>query len=112
MALPLWRRNLAGWVFDGAPLRRQLLARYRRAFSISGRRSPEPAHSRAAVVRDARSGEYCALGSARLKQSLQRLTDNSIAYMNFDEAVVSVDLYDAILEINANATWNWTPRAC
>ena len=27
------------------PLRRQLLARYRRAFSISGRRSPEPANS-------------------------------------------------------------------
>ena len=27
-----------------------------------------------------------ALGSARLTQSLQRLTDNSIAYMNFDEA--------------------------
>jgi hypothetical protein len=46
-----------------------------------------------------------ALGSARLKQSLQRLTDNSIAYMNFDEAVVSVDLYDAVLEIDANATW-------
>jgi putative ATP-binding cassette transporter len=53
-----------------------------------------------------------ALGSARLKQSLQRLTDNSIAYMNFDDAVVSVDLYDAVLEIDANATWNWTPRAC
>jgi putative ATP-binding cassette transporter len=53
-----------------------------------------------------------ALGSARLTQSLQRLTDNSIAYMNFDEAVVSVDLYDAVLEIDANATWNWTQRAC
>jgi putative ATP-binding cassette transporter len=52
-----------------------------------------------------------ALGSARLTQSLQRLTDNSIAYMNFDEAVVSVDLYDAVLEIDANATWNWTQRA-
>ena len=53
-----------------------------------------------------------ALGSARLTRSLQRLTDNSIAYMNFDEAVVSVDLYDAVLEIDANATWNWTQRAC
>ena len=52
-----------------------------------------------------------ALGSARLTQSLQRLTDNSIAYMNFDEAVMSVDLYDAVLEIDANATWNWTQRA-
>ena len=53
-----------------------------------------------------------ALGSARLTQSLQRLTDNSIGYMNFDEAVMSVDLYDAVLNIDANATWNWTQRAC
>ena len=53
-----------------------------------------------------------ALGSARLTQSLQRLTENSIAYMNFDEAVMSVDLYDAVLNIDANATWNWTQRAC
>lgn len=52
-----------------------------------------------------------ALGSARLTQSLQRLTENSIAYMNFDEAVMSVDLYDAVLGIDANATWNWTQRA-
>ncbi len=53
-----------------------------------------------------------ALGSARLTQSLQRLTENSIAYMNFDEAGMSVDLYDAVLGIDANATWNWTQRAC
>jgi putative ATP-binding cassette transporter len=32
-----------------------------------------------------------ALGSARLEQSLHRLTDNSVAYMNFDEATVSFD---------------------
>ena len=53
-----------------------------------------------------------ALGPARLTQSLQRLTENSIGYMNFDEAVMSVDVYDAVLGIDANGTWNWTQRAC
>ena len=53
-----------------------------------------------------------ALGSARLRQSLRLLTDNSIAYMHFDEPVVPVDLYDAVLEIDTNAEWNWNQRAC
>jgi hypothetical protein len=48
-----------------------------------------------------------ALGSARLEQSLRRFTDNSIAYINFDEAAASAELYDAVLEIYANAAWNW-----
>ena len=52
-----------------------------------------------------------ALGPDRLKQSLHRLTDNSIGFINFDEAVVAVDLYDAVLEIDANAAWNWKPSA-
>jgi putative ATP-binding cassette transporter len=52
-----------------------------------------------------------ALGPDRLKQSLHRLTDNSIGYINFDEAAVAVDLYDAVLEIDANAAWNWKPSA-
>jgi putative ATP-binding cassette transporter len=53
-----------------------------------------------------------ALGSARLRQSLRLLTDNSIAYMHFDEPVVPVDLYDAVLEIDVNAKWTWNQRAC
>jgi putative ATP-binding cassette transporter len=50
-----------------------------------------------------------ALGSARLEleQSLRRFTDNSIAYINFDEAAASAELYDAVLEIAANGAWNW-----
>jgi vitamin B12/bleomycin/antimicrobial peptide transport system ATP-binding/permease protein len=48
-----------------------------------------------------------ALGSTQLEQSLQRLTDNGITYINFDEAAVSVELYDAVLEIDANGAWNW-----
>ena len=50
-----------------------------------------------------------ALGPTRLEQGLRRLTDNSIAYINFDDAVVSPDLYDAELEIHADATWTWKP---
>jgi len=52
-----------------------------------------------------------ALGPDRLKQSLQRLTDNSIGYINFDDAALAVDLYDAVLEIDASAAWNWTESA-
>ena len=52
------------------------------------------------------------LGSARLRQSLRLLTENSIAYLHFDEPVVPVDLYDAVLEIDTNAKWNWNQRAC
>ena len=47
------------------------------------------------------------LGSAQLERSLQRLTDNSITYINFDETGVSVGLYDTVLEIDANGAWSW-----
>jgi putative ATP-binding cassette transporter len=47
------------------------------------------------------------LGSAQLDQSLQRLTDNSITYVNFDEVAVAGKSYDAVLEIDANGAWNW-----
>jgi vitamin B12/bleomycin/antimicrobial peptide transport system ATP-binding/permease protein len=47
------------------------------------------------------------LGPAQLEQSLQRLTDNSITYVNFDGAAISIGRYDAVLEIDANGAWNW-----
>ena len=50
------------------------------------------------------------LGSAQLEQSLQRLTDNAITYINFDEAAMSAGLYDAVLEIDANGTWTWKEK--
>ena len=65
-----------------------------------------PPHSRAAVVRDTGSREHHAwIGSAR--ECLQRLTDNSITYINFDGATQSVGRYDAVLEIDTNGAWNW-----
>jgi putative ATP-binding cassette transporter len=50
-----------------------------------------------------------ALGPDLLQQSLQRLTANSITYINFDQAAESesAELYDAVLRINANGTWSW-----
>jgi putative ATP-binding cassette transporter len=50
-----------------------------------------------------------ALGPALLQQTLQRLTANGITYVNFDQAagLERVGLYDAVLQIDANGTWNW-----
>jgi vitamin B12/bleomycin/antimicrobial peptide transport system ATP-binding/permease protein len=50
-----------------------------------------------------------ALGPAILERSLQRLTASSITYINFDQVAESepVELYDAVLQINANGAWSW-----
>ena len=50
-----------------------------------------------------------ALGPAMLQRSLQRLTASSITYINFDQVAESepVELYDAVLQINANGAWSW-----
>src|SRR5262249_28006169 len=50
-----------------------------------------------------------ALGPALLQRSLQQLTASSITYINFDQVAESkpVDLYDAVLQINANGAWSW-----
>jgi putative ATP-binding cassette transporter len=43
----------------------------------------------------------------QLRQALQRLEENSITYLTLTEVAESVDLYDAILEIDADGAWNW-----
>jgi putative ATP-binding cassette transporter len=48
-----------------------------------------------------------AIGRAELDRALQRLDDSSITYINFDDAAVSAELYDAVLELEANGRWNW-----
>ena len=48
-----------------------------------------------------------AIGRAELDRALQRLNDSSITYINFDDAAASTELYDAVLEIEANGRWNW-----
>ena len=50
-----------------------------------------------------------ALGPAMLRRSLQRLTASSITYISFDLTAESqpVDLYDAVLQINADGAWSW-----
>ena len=47
------------------------------------------------------------LAPDQLKQSLQRLSDNSITYMEFGETIESAELYDAVLEIDPGGAWSW-----
>jgi putative ATP-binding cassette transporter len=54
-----------------------------------------------------------ALGRAMVEQSLERLTANSITYINFDQVAGAepVEFYDAVLHINANGAWSWNQLA-
>jgi hypothetical protein len=46
-----------------------------------------------------------------LQRSLQRLTASSITYINFDQAAgpEPVELYDGVLQIDADGAWRWNP---
>jgi hypothetical protein len=52
-----------------------------------------------------------ALGPARLRWSLERLTASAITYINFDQVAEPepVGLYDAVLEIGSDGIWSWNP---
>jgi putative ATP-binding cassette transporter len=50
------------------------------------------------------------LGAAQLEQWLHRLTASRITYITYlslNEAPPSAELYDAVLEIDADGSWNW-----
>jgi putative ATP-binding cassette transporter len=47
------------------------------------------------------------LGVAQLERWLQRLSENQISYINFDEVPRSAALYDAVLEVHDGGTWTW-----
>jgi putative ATP-binding cassette transporter len=49
-----------------------------------------------------------ALKPAQVRQALRRLDENSITYITFAEEAESLELYDALLEIDADGGWNWT----
>jgi vitamin B12/bleomycin/antimicrobial peptide transport system ATP-binding/permease protein len=48
-----------------------------------------------------------ALKPAQIRQYLRRLTENSITYIAFAEDADPVDLFDAVLEIDADGAWRW-----
>jgi len=48
-----------------------------------------------------------ALKPAQVRQALRRLDENSITYVIFAEDAESVELYDALLEIDTDGAWNW-----
>jgi putative ATP-binding cassette transporter len=47
------------------------------------------------------------LKPAQVRQALRRLDENSITYIILAEDVESVELYDAVLEIDADGAWSW-----
>jgi putative ATP-binding cassette transporter len=47
------------------------------------------------------------LNATQLRQALRTLDENSITYITLAEDVESVELYDAVLEIDADGAWSW-----
>ena len=47
------------------------------------------------------------LGSGRVRQALQRLTENSITPIHLAGAAQPVEPYDAVLEIDGDGEWAW-----
>jgi len=48
-----------------------------------------------------------ALKPAQVRQALRRLDENSITYITLADDAESVELYDAVLEIDAEGAWSW-----
>jgi len=48
-----------------------------------------------------------ALKPAQVRQVLRRFNENSITYITFAEDAESLELYDALLEIDADGAWSW-----
>jgi putative ATP-binding cassette transporter len=48
-----------------------------------------------------------ALKPAQVRQALRRFNQNSITYITLAEDAESVELYDAVLEIDADGAWTW-----
>jgi vitamin B12/bleomycin/antimicrobial peptide transport system ATP-binding/permease protein len=48
-----------------------------------------------------------ALKPAQVREALRRLDENSITYITFAEDAESLDLYDALLKIDADGVWSW-----
>jgi vitamin B12/bleomycin/antimicrobial peptide transport system ATP-binding/permease protein len=48
-----------------------------------------------------------ALKPAQVRQALRRFDENSITYITFAEEAESLELYDALLEIDADGGWSW-----
>src|SRR3954447_2047743 len=53
-----------------------------------------------------------ALKPAQVREALRRLNENATTYITLAEDAESVELYDAVLEIDADGAWNWTRTAC
>lgn len=52
------------------------------------------------------------LKPAQVREALQRLEERSITYVAFAEDVESAELYDAVLNIDADGGWAWNRIRC
>jgi hypothetical protein len=50
-----------------------------------------------------------ALKPAQVRQGLRLLEEKSITYVTLAEDAESIELYDAVLEIDADGAWSWKP---
>ena len=48
-----------------------------------------------------------ALKPAQVRQALRGLDENSITYITLAEDAESLDMYDAVLEIDTGGGWSW-----
>ena len=53
-----------------------------------------------------------ALKPAQVRQALRRLDENSITYITLADDAESVELYDAVLEIDPDGAWSWRRTDC
>jgi putative ATP-binding cassette transporter len=51
------------------------------------------------------------LKPAQLREILRRFDENSITYVAFAEDAESIELYDAVLEIDSDGGWTWNPTS-
>ena len=47
------------------------------------------------------------LKPAQVRDALRRFNEKAVGYIAFAEDVESVELYDAVLEINSDGAWTW-----
>jgi hypothetical protein len=48
-----------------------------------------------------------ALKPAQVRHALHRFDENSITYITLAEDAESIELYDAVLEIDVDGAWTW-----
>lgn len=51
------------------------------------------------------------LEAEQFRHALKRLRETSVTYVVLSERAEFTEEYNAVLELSANGTWSWRPRA-